>query len=127
MMLQALVEYANREHLGDPNFRKNKVRWEVALGVNGDFSGVIVPKVKDPNAKKLQPQRPVRPFLRTDDIGHGKANFLCDNPERALGMSFGEAAPGNTNRAAQFVYFRTLLRQGRCGLSPGQAGVDGLF
>src|SRR5271157_6668718 len=122
MILQALIEYANRENLGDPDFRKMAVRWEVALRANGGFDGVIVPKLKDPDAEKPQPQQRVRPFLRTDDIGHGKANFLCDTPERALAMSFGDAATTGANREAQFAYFKSLLR--RAAESCPQAGAD---
>ena len=128
MMLQALIEYANRENLGDPDFRKDKVRWEVALGADGDFAGVIVPKLQDPDVKKPQPQRRVRPFLRKDDIGHGRANFLCDIPERALGMTFGEVAAATTaNRAAQFLYFRDLLRQAGAQCPQAQADLTAVL
>lgn len=112
MMLQALIAYADREKLGDPDFRKMPVRWEIALDGSGKFTGVVIPRVRDPRAKKKQPRQIVRPFTRNDDIGHGKAHFLCDTPERALGM-LPENVKASTvaSRATQFAYFKGLLRR----------------
>ncbi len=111
MMLQALIAYADREKLGDPDFKKMPLRWELALDGAGKFTGVVIPQVKDANAKKLEPKQVLRPFTRNDDIGHGRAHFLCDTPERALGMVFGDAKRITPARAAQFAYFKNLLRQ----------------
>jgi len=123
MMLQALIAYADREKLGDPDFRKMPVRWELALDGEGNFTGVVIPRVKDPDAKKKQPRQVVRPFTRNDDIGHGKAHFLCDTPERALGM-LPENVKASTavSRATQFIYFKGLLRQaaGACPQAKSQ-------
>jgi hypothetical protein len=111
MMLQALIAYADREKLGDPDFGKMPVRWEIALDVAGKLTGVVIPRVKDPDAKKKQPRQVVRPFTRNDDIGHGKAHFLCDTPERALGMLPENVKPSTVvSRATQFAYFKSLLR-----------------
>jgi CRISPR-associated protein Csd1 len=110
MMLQALIAYADREKLGDPDFKKMSVRWEIALDGAGGF--IVIPRLKDPDAKKKQPRQVVRPFTRNDDIGHGKAHFLCDTPERALGMMpESVTASATANRAAQFAYFKDLLRR----------------
>lgn len=112
MMLQALIAYADREKLGDPDFKKMPVRWEIALDRAGKFTGVVIPRVNDPEAKQKQPRQVVRPFTRNDDIGHGKAHFLCDTAERALGM-LPENVKANTaaSRATQFAYFKDLLRR----------------
>lgn len=110
MMLQALIAYADREKLGDPDFKKMPVRWEIALDGRGGF--IVIPRLKDPDAKMKQPRQVVRPFTKNDDIGHGKSHFLCDILERALGM-MPENVTANAivNRARQFAYFKCLLRQ----------------
>jgi CRISPR-associated protein Csd1 len=110
MMLQALIAYADREKLGDPDFKKMPVRWEIALDGRGGF--IVIPRLKDPDAKMKQPRQVVRPFTRNDDIGHGKSHFLCDIQERALGMMPENAtASAAANRARQFAYFKGLLRR----------------
>lgn len=123
MMLQALIAYAHREKLGDPDFKKMPVRWEIALDAAGKFTGVVIPCVKDAAAKKKQPKQVVRPYTRNDDIGPGRAHFLCDTPERALGM-LPENMKANTaaTRARQFAYFRDLLRRaaGACPQAKAQ-------
>lgn len=112
MMLQALIAYADRKKLGDPDFKNMPVRWEIALDGVGRFTGVVIPRVKDPEAKKTRPKQVIRPFTRNDDLGAGKAHFLCDTPERALGMLPQDMrADTAATRARQFAYFKGLLRR----------------
>lgn len=128
MMLQALIAYADREKLGDPDFKKMPVRWEIALDRAGKFTGVVIPQVKDPDAKKKQPRRVVRPFTRNDDIGPGKAHFLCDTPERALGM-LPENMKASTaaTRARQFAYFKDLLRRAAGACPPAKSQLEAVL
>ena len=46
MMLQALIAYADREKLGDPDFKKMPVRWEIALDGRGSSLSFRVLKIQ---------------------------------------------------------------------------------
>lgn len=111
MMLQSLIAYAEREGLGnDPDFKLMPVRWIISLDLQGH---VIVPPIEllqDPDAPRPRPKQCLRPFTRTDDIGHGRAHFLCDNPERALGMFEHDGSGKAKGREIQFGYFVELFR-----------------
>jgi CRISPR-associated protein Csd1 len=112
MMLQALIAYSEREGFGnDPDIRKLPVRWVIPIDNNGHITGPLIELVEDAGAKKPKPQQRLRPFTRTDDIGHGRAHFLCDIPERALGMFEAVGSDKAKTRAAQFQFFVGLLRK----------------
>ena len=113
MMLQALIAYAEREKLGDPDFKKMPVRWALPLDNSGRLLAEPIPFFEDPDAKKPRPAQRLRPFTRTDDIGHGKAHFLCDIPERALGMFEADGSDKVKSRAKQFAYFVGLLQKAK--------------
>ncbi|MDD5676429.1 MAG: type I-C CRISPR-associated protein Cas8c/Csd1 [Kiritimatiellae bacterium] len=108
MILQALIKYAEREGIGDADFETVGLRWLVSISRSGTMSGPPVDLSTDGQAGRKQVKRVTRPFTRADDVGHGKAHFLVDNLERALGM-FDEEAP--EMRATQHIYFKALLRE----------------
>ena len=110
MMLQALMAYAEREGF-DPDFESVPVRWRIPLDANGKWLRSVIPLLKDPDAPKPSPKALLRPFSRSDDVGHGRAYFLCDNLERALAFPVPDN-PGKTeSRKINFAFFRGLLRE----------------
>src|ERR1039458_4881195 len=83
MMLQALIAYAEREHLGDPDFETVGVRWLISLGRDGQLSGDPIALAANPDEKKSKPKRLIRPKSDPDFVSHGRSYFLCDSLERA--------------------------------------------
>jgi hypothetical protein len=64
MMLQALIAYAERENLGDPDFEKIGVRWLISLDASGKLAGGPIPLVENPGEKSRAPKRPCALSLR---------------------------------------------------------------
>ena len=61
MMLQALLAYAERDNLGDPDFETTAIRWLLPVGLDGRMSGSPIELFEDPAAKKPQAKRWARP------------------------------------------------------------------
>ena len=110
MMLQALMAYAEREGF-DPDFESVPVQWRIPLDANGKWLGSVIPLLADSTAKRPSPKLPLRPFSRSDDVGHGRAYFLCDNLERALAFPVADNPEKTEKRKTNFAYFKGLLRE----------------
>jgi CRISPR-associated protein Csd1 len=110
MMLQALMAYAEREGF-DPDFESVPVRWRIPLGATGKWLGSVIPLLADPEARRPSPKRLPRPFSRSDDVGHGRAYFLCDNLERALALPVADNPEKTDSRKVNFAFFKGLLRE----------------
>jgi CRISPR-associated protein Csd1 len=110
MILQALIEYAERSGAQSPDFSTVGVRWLVNLDGKGAYLGLIE-LFEDPTAKKLRPKRLVRPFTSPNQISSGKqSHFLCDTLERALGWAEKDAVV-KESRQGQHLYFKALLTE----------------
>ncbi len=110
MMLQALMDYAEREGF-DPDLESVPVRWRIPLDANGKWLGSVIPLLADPMARRPSPKLLQRPFSRSDDVGHGRAYFLCDNVERALAFPVAGNPEKTEKRKVNFAYFKGLLRE----------------
>lgn len=106
-MLQALIAYAERENLGDPDFETVGVRWWIPITHQGKLAGPPIELFNDEDTRK--PKRVRRPFTRNDEVGHGKAHFLADNLERALAFFDLQSAGQSAARHNQHQYFKSLL------------------
>lgn len=85
MMLQALIQYAEREGLGDPDFAEVDVRWLIPLRGDGTLAGGPIALCEDPDVKKPKPKKMFRPFTSPNEMNQGdKSHFLCDTLERTL-------------------------------------------
>lgn len=114
MMLQALIAYAEREGLGDADFEERKVHWLLPVTADGKFAGQPIPLIEDPTAKKPQPRKLRVPFTEQSQLtiaSQPRSHFLCDSLERAVAMPNPKAEEGNTRRAVQHDYFKSLLRE----------------
>jgi CRISPR-associated protein Csd1 len=123
MMLQALIAYAEREGLGDADFEDRKVHWLLPVTAGGKFAGQPIPMIEDPTAKKPLPRRLRVPFTEQSQLtiaSQPRSHFLCDSLERAAAMPNPKAEDGNTRRAAQHEYFKSLLREA-ASASPAEA------
>lgn len=109
MMLQALIAYADREGLGDPDFEPTAIHWLMPVTLEGSLSGSPIPLYEDPDAKKPRPKQLLRPFTSPNELNQGdKSHFLADNLERAL--LFNPKDPGRLEaRRVAHDYFRQLL------------------
>ncbi len=110
MMLQALMAYSEREGF-DPDLELVPVRWRIPIDLAGHFLGTVIPMLEDPDAKRPTPRRLLRPFSRSDDVGHGQAYFLCDNLERALAFPITGSPEKTEKRKANFAFFQNLLKE----------------
>ena len=110
MILQALIEYAEREDLGDADFHEAPVRWLVSLDASGNFTGVI--PLLDPDAKKSKPQTLTRPFIEQKELtvaSRPRAFFLCDTLERAVNYPDPKKPERAERREGSHAYFKQLL------------------
>lgn len=111
-MLQALIAYAERENLGDPDFEKVGVRWLVPLDSSGKLAGGPIPLVENPDDKKPRPKTVLRPFTSPNELNQGdKSHFLCDMLERAVLYLDPKASDKATARRTQHAYFQKLLEE----------------
>lgn len=109
MMLQALIAYAKRENLGDPDFESTAIHWLVTVSLDGRLAGSPIPLYADPDAKKPQPKRLLRPFTSPNELNQGdKSHFLADSLERALLFNPKDPDKIDTRRVAH-GYFKKLL------------------
>jgi CRISPR-associated protein Csd1 len=109
MMLQALIAYAERENLADPDFETVGVRWLIALDRNGQLSGDPIALAANPDEKKPKPKRLLRPKSDPDFVSHGRSYFLCDNLERAT--VFVEDEAKREKRRVNQAYFAGLIEE----------------
>lgn len=120
MMLQALIAYAERANLGDPDFEATAIHWLLPISLSGGLSGAPIPLYEDPDAKKPQPKRLPRPFTSPNELNQGdKSHFLADSLERALLWNPKEPAKVEGRRVAH-GYFKQLLREA-AEAAPGAA------
>jgi CRISPR-associated protein Csd1 len=110
MMIQALMAYSEREGF-DPDFETASVRWRIPIDSQGKWLGSVIPLLEDPAAKRFSPKRLLRPFSRSDDVGHGQAYFLCDNLERSLTLPVADNKAKTESRKVNFAFFKGLLRE----------------
>ena len=109
MMLQALIAYAERENLGDADFESTAIHWLLPLTLEGRLAGSPIPLFADPDSKKPQPKRLLRPFTSPNELNQGdKSHFLADSLERALLFNPKDPEKIETRRIAH-GYFRELL------------------
>ncbi len=118
MMLQALIAYAEREKLGDPDFETVGVRWLIPLDGSGKLAGGPIPLAENPDAKKPRPKRLTRPKSDPDFVSHGRSYFLCDSLERCL--LFVDDPNKAAKRRINQAYFIGLLDEA-AKFCPGEA------
>jgi CRISPR-associated protein Csd1 len=117
MILQALMQYAEREGLGDPHFEKVTVRWLIPLNKAGRLSRKPIELVADPGAAKLRPIELMRPFTSQNELNQGdKSHFLCDTAERALAFPNPMAPRRSSAIKRQHEYFKRLLQEAATGV-----------
>ena len=118
MMLQALIHYAERENLGDPDFEIVGLRWLIPLDSDGRLAASPIPLAENPDDKKPKPKQVRRPFTSPNELNQGdKSHFLCDSLERAA-LFLNEKSP--KARGVQHGYFKRLLAEA-ADACPGSA------
>ena len=109
MMLQALIQYAERENLGDADFEAVGVRWLIPLGSEGQLAGGPIPLGENSESRKQKPKQLLRPFTSPNELNQGdKSHFLCDTLERTT--LFVNDKSGESRRV-QHLYFKRLLSE----------------
>lgn len=113
MMLQALMAYADREDLGDPDFESVSVRWLIPLTAGGSLAGEPIPLVEDHSGgKKPRPKTMARPFTSPNELNQGtRSHFLCDTLERVVLFLDPKAVDKAAARGVQHAHFRSLLAE----------------
>jgi CRISPR-associated protein Csd1 len=112
MMLQALIAYAENKELGDADFEKVPVRWQIPLDKAGKLAGGPIPLSDNPDDKKPRPKQMLRPFTSPNELNQGtKSHFLCDTLERAALFLDPKAAEKAGARQIQHGYFQSLLKE----------------
>jgi len=112
MMLQALIAYAERENLGDPDFETVGVRWLVPLDNKGRLASSPIPLAENPDAKKPRPKPFARPFTSPNELNQGtKSHFLCDTLERSALFLDPKTPEKAAGRHVQHCYFQSLLEE----------------
>jgi len=108
VILEALIEFAEREKLGDPDFEAAPVHWILRITMEGRLAEEPVPPVQDP---KLRGQKKMlRPFTSPNEMNHGGgAHFLTDTLERALLMRDPKLMGLQENRRKSHSHFKQLL------------------
>ncbi len=112
MMLQALIEYAEREDLGDADFHEAPVRWLIPLDVFGNLTGGPIELLDNSGAKKPKPRTLTRPFIEQKELtiaSRPRAFFLCDTLERAVNYPDLKKPERAERREGSHVYFKQLL------------------
>ena len=111
-MLQALIEYAEREKLGDADFHEAAVRWLIPLDGSGNLTGGPIELLDNPDAKKPKPQTLTRPFIEQKELtiaSRPRAFFLCDTLERAVNYPDPKKPERAERREGSHAYFKQLL------------------
>ena len=112
MMLQALIAYAEREGLGDPDFETVGVRWLIPLDGHGALTGAPIPLAENPDERKPRPKPMLRPFTSPNELNQGtKSHFLADTLERATLLLDPKATDKAAARRVQHNYFISLLTE----------------
>ena len=128
MMLQALIAYAERENLGDPDFEAASIHWLIPLTSNGKLSSDPIPLYDDPTIKKPQPKKLLRAFTSPNELNQGdKSHFLADSLERAVLMPNPKAPEKAEGRRVQHVYFRKLLTEASVAAPSAAAKLTALL
>ncbi len=111
-MLQALIAYAERNELGDADFEKVSVRWQIPLDKTGKLAGGPIPLSANPDEKKPRPKQMYRPFTSPNELNQGtKSHFLCDTLERGTLFLDPKMAEKADARRIQHGYFQALLQE----------------
>ncbi len=124
-MLQALIEYAEREGLGDADFHEAPVRWLVPLDAAGNLTGGPIELLDNPNAKKPKPKTLIRPFIEQKELtvaSRPRAFFLCDTLERAVNFPDPKKPERAERRKGSHAYFKQLL-EAAAGECPNEGAV----
>ena len=111
-MLQALIEYAEREGIGDADFHEASVRWLIPLDGSGNLTGGPIELLDNPDAKKPKPQTLTRPFIEQKELtvaSRPRAFFLCDTLERAVNYPDPKKPERAERREGSHAYFKQLL------------------
>ena len=111
-MLQALIEYAEREGIGDADFHEASVRWMIPLDGSGNLTGGPIELLDNPDAKKPKPQTLTRPFIEQKELtvaSRPRAFFLCDTLERAVNYPDPKKPERAERREGSHAYFKQLL------------------
>ena len=111
-MLQALIEYAEREGLGDADFHEVAVRWLIPLDDSGNLTGGPIELLDNPDAKRPKPQTFTRPFIEQKELtvaSRPRAFFLCDTLERAVNYPDPKKPERAERREGSHSYFKQLL------------------
>lgn len=118
MMLQALVAYADREGLGDVDFDKRAVDYQLVLRNDGTFLG-FVPLGSGKNRAELN-GLPIGPPSKNNP---GYPNFIVDNATYVLGIAKegGDPAKKRDNAEKCRISFRDLV-----ALANREAADEGL-
>ncbi len=112
MMLQALIAYAERDNLGDPDFKAASIHWLIPITADGKLSGDPIPLYDDPTVKKPQPKKLLRAFTSSNELNQGdKSHFLADSLERAVLLPNPKAPEKADGRRVQHAYFKKLLSE----------------
>ena len=111
-MLQALIEYAEREGPGDADFHEAAVRWLIPLDGSGNLTGGPIELLDNPDAKKPKPRTLTRPFIEQKELtvaSRPRAFFLCDTLERAVNYPDPKKPERAERREGSHAYFKQLL------------------
>jgi CRISPR-associated protein Csd1 len=128
MMLQALIAYAERENLGDPDFEAASIHWLVPLTSDGMLSSDPIPLYDDPTVKKPQPKKLLRAFTSPNELNQGdKSHFLADSLERAVLMPNLKAPEKADGRRVQHAYFKKLLGEASTTVPAAAAKLNSLL
>ena len=128
MMLQALIAYAERENLGDPDFEAASIHWLIPLTSAGKLSGDPIPLYDDPTVKKPQPKKLLRAFTSPNELNQGdKSHFLADSLERAVLMPNPKAPEKADGRRVQHAYFKKLLGEASVAAPTASAKLAALL
>lgn len=122
-MLQALIEYAERENLGDPDFEPADVDWVIPLTKNGQLAGQPIDLRESPKRKAI----PTLEQKLLTDANSPRARFLCDALERSVGWC-NPKKPERANRVTGSInFFKGLLRECRGACPTEAACVDAVL
>ncbi|MFA5264352.1 MAG: type I-C CRISPR-associated protein Cas8c/Csd1 [Opitutaceae bacterium] len=128
MMLQALIAYAERENLGDPDFEAVSIHWLIPLSSAGQLLGDPIPLYDDPTVKKPQPKKLLRAFTSPNELNQGnKSHFLADSLERAVLMPNPKAPEKADGRRVQHAYFKKLLSEAITAAPAASAKLSSLL
>lgn len=104
MMLRALVAYADREGLGDLDFDERPVDYELRIGVDGDFVG-LVPLSADRKRRATLSGLPIGPSSKNNP---GNPSFVVDNAQYVLSTAKKNAKEGSAAKC--FESYLALAR-----------------